>query len=208
MDLQHVAVKLFALQPLTDDLDHLGAVFNRWIQAHALPELLIDVADYRHVHHGPGVLLVAHEAHYSLDHALGRWGLLYTRKARVEGGPQAALNQALAAVVTAAHMLEQATTLRFDTHSWQVIVNDRLLAPNTQETYAALQPLLAATFDGLFGAGAPPALAYTGPGRHRLTVNVSAPAAPSLTELARRLAPVAGGFTPPEPAVAPAPDAA
>jgi len=189
MDIQHIAVKLFAVEPLTYDLDQLGAVFNRWIQARALPELLIDVADYRHVHHGPGLLLVAHQAHYSLDHAASRWGLLYTRKARVEGGPDAALNQALAAVVTAAHKLEQETTLRFDTQSWQVSVNDRLLAPNTPEAFSALHPVLAAAYGDLVGDGAPADLTYAGPGRHRLTVDVSAPAAPSLNDLARRLTP-------------------
>ena len=35
--------------------------FHGWIRAEALDELLIDVTDYSHVHHGPGVLLLTHE---------------------------------------------------------------------------------------------------------------------------------------------------
>jgi len=186
MDLQHLAVKLFAVEPLGYDLNQLGAVFNRWIQARALPELLIDVADYRHVHHGPGVILIAHEAHYSLDHTAGRWGLLYKRKARVDGSPVARLAQAMSAVAKAAHKLEQETTLRFDTRAWQVSVNDRMLAPNTPETYAALQPVLVAALEPLFGAGAY-TMAYAGPGRLRLIVDVDAPAAPNLAALTQRL---------------------
>ena len=36
--------------------------------------------DYRHVHDGPDVMLTAHDAHYAMDMADGRMGLLYSRR--------------------------------------------------------------------------------------------------------------------------------
>jgi hypothetical protein len=132
-------------------------VFHRWIQDRVRDELLIDVADYRHVHHGPGVLLVAHEANYSLDQADGRLGLLYARKSGVEGDTQAKLRQAFGAALSACRTLEQEEPfrgkLRFDAGECEVAVNDRLLAPNTDETWAALKPELERFFGTIYGAG-------------------------------------------------------
>jgi hypothetical protein len=73
-------VKFFftnASKPLKDFIP----VFHGWIQRQALPgHMLLDVHDYSHVHHGPGILLVAHEANLSVDEAEGRRGLVYIRK--------------------------------------------------------------------------------------------------------------------------------
>ena len=81
---QHVNVKIFAREAAINLAD-ATPVFHRWIQERVCEEVLIDVADYRHVPDGPGVLLIAHEANYSLDMAEGRLGLLYNRKAAVGG---------------------------------------------------------------------------------------------------------------------------
>src|SRR5229473_5672560 len=78
--IQHVRVKVFARQPAPIDQGDAIAVFHRWIQNRECPEMLIDVADYRHVPDGPGVMLIGHEASYSLDNTKGRLGLLYSRK--------------------------------------------------------------------------------------------------------------------------------
>ena len=50
------------------------AVFHQWIRDSVCPEMLIDVADYRHVPAGPGVMLIGHEANYSLDNRENRLG--------------------------------------------------------------------------------------------------------------------------------------
>ena len=60
-------------------------VFHRWIREQAMPELLIDVADYSHVPAGPGVMVIGHEANYSVDNRENRLGLLYNRRAALEG---------------------------------------------------------------------------------------------------------------------------
>jgi hypothetical protein len=151
---QHVNVKVFAEGPPIE-LDGAIAVFHRWIQDSVCEELLIDVADYRHVPAGPGVLLVGHEANYSLDVSFNRLGLLYNRKVRDEGSPQDNLLRSFRAALAACRRLEQEPEfqgrLKFNAGACEVILNDRLLAPNTEATWQALKPEFEKFFDGLYG---------------------------------------------------------
>src|SRR5258706_10731666 len=78
---QRLSVKVFATGASAGPKDAL-LVFHRWIQTQRLDELLIDVTDYSHVHHGPGVILIGHGADYGLDQEEGRLGLKYTLKSR------------------------------------------------------------------------------------------------------------------------------
>jgi hypothetical protein len=154
MELQHLNVKFFVSQPEPVDLEPFMGVFNAWIQDQVVPdELLIDVADYRHVWAGPGVVLVGHEANYSLDNAGQRLGLLYNRKALVPGTNADRLRQAVRAALLAAERLGQQPGVSFDGQSLQLVVNDRLLAPNNEGTWDAVRPELTAFFDRLYGAG-------------------------------------------------------
>jgi hypothetical protein len=150
MNLQHLNVKIFAAHHAVD-LAEAIPVFQRWIQDSVCEVLLIDVADYRHVPGGPGVLLAGHEAHYSLD---GR-SLLYNRKALVEGTNQDKLLQAFFSALEACRRLEEdfSGRLKFDGGNVEVAVNDRLLTPNTNATWQAIEPDFRAFFDGLFGRG-------------------------------------------------------
>ena len=91
MNMQHVNIKIFAKQATAFDVADAIPVFHRWIQKRDLPEILIDVADYSHVPEGPGVLLIAHEANYSLDYAHDQLGVLYNRKAAGTGDAQDAI---------------------------------------------------------------------------------------------------------------------
>src|SRR5437764_1537417 len=103
--IQHVRVKIFASESARADLGDAIPAFHRWIQDRVCPEMLIDVADYRHVPNGPGVVLMGHEAAYSLDNTKGRLGLLYNR--RLAGGAaQENLRQAYDAAVAACQRLE------------------------------------------------------------------------------------------------------
>ena len=149
-DIQHFNVKLFATPESEVDWHGLIPVFHRWIQNHAVPEALIDVADYAHVPAGPGVVLVAHEAFYSLDNRAGKPGLLYNRRTAVEGSTEDKLRQALDSAVAAADRLENEPELqgrvRFDRNACEVFVNDRLLAPNTAETFDELSPAIGSVF--------------------------------------------------------------
>jgi hypothetical protein len=152
MDWQHLNVKFFVEDPETVDLAPYTAIFNRWIQDKAVDdELLIDVADYRHVPDGPGVVLVGHEANYSVDNTEGRLGVLYNRKAPITGTPGQRLAQAVRSALLAAQRLAADPGLRASGQSLQLIINDRLLAPNTPETLAEMRPELTAFFDRLYG---------------------------------------------------------
>jgi len=171
MNLQHINIKFYLENPETVNLADYGAVFNSWIQGQRLDELLIDVADYLHVHHGPGIMLIGHEADYSLDQRAGRLGLLYNRKEQLDGTNLQKLVQAAHAALTAAQMLEQENGLKFIGSELQVIVNDRLLVPNTADSFEALKPDLQSFFTALYD-GAGYGLEHLTNPRERFTVNV------------------------------------
>jgi hypothetical protein len=174
MTLQHINLKLFAALPEAVNADEFIRIFNQWIQEQAVPgELLVDVADYRHVHHGPGVLLIGHEANYSFDYADGRAGLLYSRKAVVGGGPADVLAQAARALLAAAQRLQRDNGIAFGGRELQIIVNDRRLAPNSTDTYNALARELSAFATRLFGA-TPFTLTHHPDPRERFTVTATA----------------------------------
>ena len=97
MQLQHINVKLLVKNPAEVDLEPLVPVFHGWIQEQGLEELLLDVADYRHVHAGPGVVLIGHQANYSVDNTDERLGIRYNRKAALNGSNDDALRQAMRA---------------------------------------------------------------------------------------------------------------
>ena len=150
--IQHVNLKIFVEDAGAFELSDAIPVFHQWIRDSVCPEMLIDVADYRHVSAGPGVLLIGHEANYSFDNRENRLGLLYNRKAILDGTFQSRLAQAHRSALEACDRLEHEAVfrgkLRFDRNSLEVFVNDRLLAPNSDETWRALRPELEKYFVG------------------------------------------------------------
>src|SRR6266436_9799720 len=107
VDLQHINVKLLLSNAEELELDGVIPVFHSWIQAQVSEELLLDVADYRHVHGGPGIVLIGHEADYSLDNTDNRWGVRYNRKTAARGDNQERLKQAARAALLAGQRLQQ-----------------------------------------------------------------------------------------------------
>ena len=155
MNLQHVNVKVYVEGELSVDPKRFIEVFHRWIREATVEGLLIDVADYRHVPSGPGVMLIGHEADYSLDNTAGCWALLYNRKAPLEGSNPARFHDALKCAANACRLLETELAddgpLKFSRTTFDVIINDRALAPNTAETFAAAQPELEAFLTSALG---------------------------------------------------------
>ena len=144
MELQHVNVKLLLQDSGETDLEPLIPVFHSWIQNRVFPELLLDIADYRHVYAGPGVVLIGHEANYSVDNTNNRLGVRYNRKEVLNGTNQDRLVQATHAALAACERLESeprlAGRLRFNGQEMEIFVNDRLIAPNrasTRDTFHA-----------------------------------------------------------------------
>jgi hypothetical protein len=119
------------------------------------------------------MILIGHEANYSLDNRAGRLGLLYNRKAQVEGSTQEKLAHAARAALDAANRLEKENGIKFNGQEVQLIINDRLLAPNTAETFAELEEELRTFFDKLYN-GAEYSLTHNSDPRERFTVDVKA----------------------------------
>jgi hypothetical protein len=111
-------------------------VFHQWIRQSVVPdELLIDVTDYTHVHHGPGVMLIGHEANYSMDEGGGRPGLLYRRKQTSQPTLDQRVAEAFHAALRACRLLEQEPALegmRFDVRAIDIVVQNRLFNPAIQ----------------------------------------------------------------------------
>lgn len=192
MDIQHVNLKLHLQHSGTVDLEPLIPIFHDWVREQSCEETLVDVADYRHVPAGPGILLVGHEADFSLDWSDDRLGVRYNRKARVGGENHERFRQALRAVLTACRKLEEDGRLDgklgFESRAFELGVNDRLLAPNTPETYASLRPEIAFFCDELFG-GKNYSVTHQGDPRRRFSVLVETPRSMDRSGLLKRLSP-------------------
>ncbi len=137
---QRLTVKRFLDRPEALDLAAAIPVFHRWIQEQAAPELLIDVADYRHVTNGPGVILVGHQADYGLDQTGGRPGLLYRRKRDFPPTLGEALEQAFRHLAQAEQRLSQELGLVFRPQELELALVDRLRYPNTAVTASTVAP--------------------------------------------------------------------
>lgn len=157
MQLQHVNVKLMLKKTGEINLEPLIPVFHGWIQDQGGEELLLDVADYRHVHAGPGVVLIGDEANYSVDNQDNCPGVRYNRKAPLEGSNLDRLKQATVAVLKACQRFESDPRLNakflFNGQEIEISMNDRLLAPNKRETREGFNPDLESFLNKLFAGG-------------------------------------------------------
>ena len=191
MELQHVNVKLLLSNHEAIDLEPLIPVFHSWIQDQVCDELLLDVGDYRHVYASPGVILVGHEANYSVDNTNNRLGVRYNRKAALEGSNQDRLRQATEAALRACERFESEPSLngkfRFNGREIEIAINDRLLAPNTPGTREAMQPELTPFLHKLF-AGGQYSLSYDDSPRNLFSAWVKAAGTYSTEDLLKNLA--------------------
>jgi hypothetical protein len=157
MQLQHVNVKLLLKNPKEVPLEPLIPVFHSWIQEQIFEELLLDVADYRHVPAGPGVVLIGHQGNYSVDDTDKHLGVRYNRKAALDGTNQDVLYQAMRASLIACERLETEPRLdgklQFNGQEIECFVNDRLLAPNREASGEAFHADFDRFFQKLFRGG-------------------------------------------------------
>lgn len=179
MDAYRLGAKVFVEQLAGLRSEDFIPVFHRWIQHRRLAEVLIDVADYGHVHQGPGVVLIGHGANYALDFDEGVPGLLYVRKRPAVGAFGERLTEAFRAALHAARLLEEEPglggKLRFGASRLRFRVHDRLLAPNSAATLAAVRPALEALGARVHG-GAAVALQPIEDPRALFTVDLVGPA--------------------------------
>jgi hypothetical protein len=177
MDLQHVNFKLRLADAGEPDFAPLIPVFHSWIQRQIFGDLLLDIADYRHVPAGPGVVLIGQAGDYSVDSTDNRLAVRYNRKAELAGSNQDRLRQAARAALTACQRLEAEPSLegkfRFGGREIELFINDRLLAPNNEATRVAARDDLDACLRRLFG-GSEYSLSYGSDPRRLFAVTASA----------------------------------
>lgn len=186
MNSNRIQIKLYASK--APEPDAFIPVFHRWIRERVLDELAIDVADYGHVHEGPGVVLIGHAFDYYWDMGEGRAGLVYTRK-RDAPPPDVRLYDAVRRALAGCRLLEQDPTLSelaFRTDELLVKLPDRLHAPSDEHGYlelkAELEPLVAKLF-----TGATATIERVGGPREVLGARVKASAGGTLSELLSRI---------------------
>lgn len=173
MELQSINIKIPVEGDLPVDAADFIGLFQRWVKEQHREELLIDMADYRHVPNGPGVLCVGLEADYAMDQRDGRWGLLYNRKAPVSGSNAERLAQALRSAASACEKLEaEVPGLRFNRKSFECVINDRAIAVNSTEDWAAVKPEIENFLKSL-GAGSPTITRASEDPRSRLGAKVT-----------------------------------
>jgi hypothetical protein len=157
MDASKLSLKLYARGPIPDPA-LFTATFHEFIRRKDLPELMIDVVDYGHVHEGPAVLFVGHEADYAIDLGEGRAGLFHQRKrakAVGDGSFAATLEDSLRRTLDVAAHLEREPRLAglvFATDELLLRIADRLHAPNEPATFEAVEANLRSLAARLWGA--------------------------------------------------------
>ena len=154
---KRLSVKLFATNPEVVEIEAYTAVLQRWIQDHVVEGLLIDVVDYKHMHHGPGIVLIGDEGDYAVDLRDGRPGVSYIIKRHDFELGQQLLEHAARLVLNAAVLLEAEESLngiQFDYSELKVEFQDRLNFRNQPETWEKAQPVINGFADKIYVEGA------------------------------------------------------
>lgn len=193
--LYRVCVKIFATEhQIEDDAALFVPIFHEWIRDQVLDLVVLDVADYAHAPESPGIMLVCHEASFSLDRSDGRFGLMVQRRTPVDGGAVDAVASTMRLAVEVAARLERdsrvAGKLRFDPSRLRVEANDRLLAPNSDAGYHDFGPVVRRAAAAAFSGTGPIVERVDNDSRDRLAVDVSVESVGDVQEQLAALTPV------------------
>lgn len=181
-DVHRIAVKLPLADPDALDPDALIPAFHGWIRDGGVADgLLIDVADYKHVPDGPGIMLIGHEWDRSVDYGYGVAGVMSVAKRGLDGDLASRIRAVAAdayrtaATLASGEWVGPSAAVRTD--ELEILLLDRLNAPNTPETLAAAAPVIAEALAPLGEVGAPEQLGDARrPFRVRLTLGSGATA--------------------------------
>ncbi len=188
---QRSAIKIFFADGIVVDPPLMVVLFHEWIRNKIVDGMLIDVADYKHVHEGPATVLVGHDVDYTIDLSEARPGLMVTRKRPTRSDLVEDIRQGVRRVLAAARALEGKADphprVRFRTDELRVQVIDRLRFPQSADAVevvrGVIEPLFAKLFDPL---GVTIQNAATD-ARVPVTLRVRAAGAPPLDTLIARL---------------------
>lgn len=139
----------FPLRSRIEDLEPAIRVFHRCLQRGWLEGQLIDVADYRHVPSGPGVMLVGHDVDLGLEHD----ALVLTRKRSADGDAATQLTDLLRMAATAVEAFAYDGTLDVDADLADATITllDRALAHELDDPAAALSAAVAPALTEVWG---------------------------------------------------------
>jgi hypothetical protein len=153
MELQKISIKVFAAEPDNIPLTDFIEIFHGWIQA--TDGVYHDVADYSHMQAGPGIVLVAEDANLSIDETENRRGFLFSQKSPLVGSNQQKLRAVLRSALENCRRLEQEPALggklKFLPNEILMLINDRLIAINTEECFQEIKSEIESVATGLFG---------------------------------------------------------
>ena len=143
LDIQHLSIKYYT--DLEIDLEALIPIFHSWIRDDVLKvashEPLIDVADYKHVPAGPGIMLIGHACNYALSvDQEKKLGFSYSVKQKKDGTNIEKILHSLRRMHDTIPLLEKDLGISaFFNQKIKFTIADRHFAPNTAESYTALQ---------------------------------------------------------------------
>ncbi len=192
MDVHRLGIKVFVAEPVPLQVTDFIPIFHTWIQKQIVQDhLLVDVHNYSHIHHGPGILLVAHQGNFSIDMGDGRMGLLYNRKQPASVTIHDGFVTILKFVLRGCCLLEAdpglARRLRFRTDELLIIANDRLNTPNEDATFLELQPALSALFKRILDGTEFTLSRYSKDPKERFAVRVQTDQSPEVKTLLARV---------------------
>ncbi|OLP17363.1 hypothetical protein BST81_16315 [Leptolyngbya sp. 'hensonii'] len=178
MNPDRFCIKFFARPGNTIDEAILIEIFQEWIRLRKLPGTLLDVADYRHVPNGPGVMLITHEVNYAMDHSEGEFGLYAQLKLGQGETHQERMLALVKATAIFGALLESdkrvAGQFSLDGSQFLYLANDRLQLPNTEAAFTALKPDLEAVAAKLYPGQETTVTRRENDSRDRLTVVIQA----------------------------------
>lgn len=188
MSLERFCVKFLATPDSQVDEESLIPIFHEWIRLHTLKGTLIDVADYRHVPNGPGMMLITHEINYAMEHGGGQYGLSAQRKLGYESSQTEKILSLVKSAANFGALLESdrrvSGNINFQGNQFVFIANDRLNAPNTEETFNQLKPELEAVAAQLYPNQKITVSRVNNDARARLSVLIQAENAVKIADLA------------------------
>jgi hypothetical protein len=178
MDIGRFCIKFFARPGYNIDDAIFIDIFHEWIRLKKLPGILLDVADYRHVPEGPGVMLLTHDINFAMDYSEGRFGLFAQRKSGQADNHRDRILELVRATVTFGSLLEQdpriSGKISLDGGAFHYLSNDRLLAPNTNEAATAITSDLAAAAEVVYPGQTVSITPLANDPRERLAIEVTA----------------------------------
>ena len=139
------------IKSIQTDIESFVPLFHNWIQEDRIPNhIMVDVANYKHIPDGPGIMLIAHEGHFSLDFEDNDLGLLYMRKTPLGDNISETLSSIQQILDFAVELIkiDSAIGEKIEfSEQYQLISNDRYEFPNDAESEQKLLQVASGVFN-------------------------------------------------------------